>query len=184
MASTLPVLKISKGLFARWVEELGITWLGVLLFTVIPAVLFASAIFSFCVLAAAVLIGIPSVLFDSAKQSSESRGLRRLAVILVVPALTLAYVSKVDEQIPVNAAPLAQTIESFRRDTGRYPESLEVLIPEHFTELPNVRFSVVQPRITYRFSDGKPYLAIPSAMGDMFAQFEYDFEARVWKHQS
>lgn len=29
----------------------------------------------------------------------------------------------------------------------------------------------------------KPYLAIPSAMGDMFAQFEYNFEAKVWMHQ-
>ena len=184
MATKLSKIEVSEGFFARWVEELVLTWLGVLLFTVVPAVLFASAIFSFGVLAVAVLIGIPSALCGSAKKSSESRGLRRLVVMLVVPALTLAYVSEVDEQIPANATLLAQTIESFQRDTGRYPESLEVLIPEHFAELPNVRFSVIQPLITYRITDGKPYLAIPSAMGDMFAQFEYDFESKVWIHQS
>ena len=184
MASKLPAIKSSKGFYTRWVEELSLTWLGVLLLSVVPAVLFGSAIFSFGVLAAAVLIGIPSAFFRSAKKSSERRGFRSLTVMLVLPSLTLAYVSEVDEKIPGNATPLAQAIESFRRDTGNYPESLEALIPKHLEELPDVRFSVVQPPITYRITDGKPYFAIPSAMGDMFAQYEYNFETKVWIHQS
>ena len=75
-------------------------------------------------------------------------------------------------------------IESFKRETGDYPDSLEALIPKHLAELPEVRFSVFQPEITYRIRDGKSHLAIPSAMGDMFAQFEYNFETKVWMHHS
>ena len=172
----------SESFFSLWVEKLCFTWLGVLLFTVVPAVLFASAIFSLGVLVAAVLIALPSALLGSATKGSGSRGFRRLAVMLLVPALTLAYISEVDEQIPRNAMPLAQAIESFHRETGHYPESLEALIPKHLTELPNVRFSVVQPLITYRINNGKPHFAIPSAMGDMFAQFEYIFETKKWIH--
>ena len=104
--------------------------------------------------------------------------------MLVVPALTLAYVSEVDEQIPGNATPVAKAIEAFRRDTGHYPESLEALMPEHLAELPDVRFTVIQPQTNYRVTNGKAYFAIPSALGDMFAQFEYNFETRVWMHHS
>ena len=182
MASKPVEIVAPKGVFTRWAAELGFTWMGVLLFTVVPAAFFGSAILSFGVLAAAVLIGLPSALFGFAKKKSASRGFRRIAVMLVVPALTLAYVSGVDEQIPENATPLVRAIESFRRDTGHYPESLEELIPKYFAELPNVRFSVVQPLITYRITNGKPYLTIPSAMGDMFAQFEYNYETKAWTH--
>ena len=164
--------------------ELRFTWLGVLLFAVAPAVFFGSGIFSVGVLAVAVLIVLPTALFGSVKKGLKSRGFRRLTVMLVVPVLTMAYVSVVDEQIPGNATPVAKAIEAFQRDTGHYPESLEALMPEHLAELPDVRFSVIQPLTNYRVTNGKPYLAIPSAMGDMFAEFEYNFETRVWMHQS
>lgn len=174
----------SEGIFALWVKELPLTWLGVSLISVVPAVLYGSAIFSFGALAGAVLIGIPSALFGIATRHSRNRRFRRLAILLVVPALTLASVSRADKQIPENAMPLVRAIETFRHDTGSYPESLDALTPKYLAKLPEVRFSVFEPPITYRITDGKPYLAIPSAMGDMFAQFEYDFEAKVWMHQS
>jgi len=174
----------AKECFVRWVHELRLTWVGISVVGILPAVLYGSAIYSVFVLVAAVLIGIPSVLFGIIAKRSQSRGLRRLAIMLLVPALTLVFVSWGDRQIPVRAAPLVQAIDNFRRDTGHYPESLEALIPGHLSELPDVRFSVFEPAITYRIHAGKPYLAIPSAIGDMFAQFEYDFEANVWVHNS
>ena len=173
----------SEGVFTRWVEELGFTWLAVLLFTVVPAVLLGSALYSIGVLAFAVLFGFPFALLGLTAKGSKSRRFRRLAVMLLVPALTLAYVAKVDERIPANALPLTQAIESFQRETGHYPESLDALIPKHLAALPDVRFSVTQPLISYRITEGNPYLAIQSALGDMFAQFEYDFKAKVWTHQ-
>lgn len=170
--------------FTRWVDELCFTWLAVVIFSVAPAALFGSAIVSISVFAVAVLFGLPFALFGSATKGSRSRGVRRFVVMLAVTALTLAYVAEVDKRIPANAAPLAQAIESFQEDMGHYPDSLEALVPAYLPELPDVRFSVVQPLITYRITDGKPHLAIPSVMGDMFAQFEYDFESKVWIHHS
>jgi hypothetical protein len=173
-----------EGIFTRWVGELCFTWLVVVILSVVPAVLVGSAIFSVGVFAVAVLFGLPFTLFGSTTKDSRSRGVRRLMVMLAVTSLTLAYVAEVDKRIPGNAAPLALAIEFFQRETGHYPESLEALVPKYLTELPDVRFSIVQPLITYRITNGKPYLAIPSVMGDMFAQFEYDFETKNWLHQS
>jgi len=175
----------SKGAWALWTQKLSFTWLGISLLCIVPALLFGSGLFSVGVLLAAVLIGIPYALFAAVtKKDSRNRVFRCLAIMLALPALTLAYVSRIDTQIPENATPLTRAIESFRQDTGQYPESLEALIPKHMAELPEVRFSVTQPLITYRITDGKPYLAIPSAMGDMFAHFEYNFETKVWMHYS
>lgn len=170
------------GVFALWVKELSFTWLWLVLLTIVPALLFGSGIISFVVLAVAFVIGIPLIFFWSAIKGFESRWFRRFAIILMLPVLTLDYIYHIDERIPENATPLIQAIESFRLETGQYPESLAALIPNQLAELPKLRFSVMQPLTTYRVKDGKPYLAIPSAMGDMFAQFEYNFETKVWKH--
>lgn len=136
-----------EGVFTRWVGELCFTWLVVMIFSVVPAVLVGSAIFSVGVFAVAVLFGLPFALFGSTTKGSRSRGVRRLMVMLAVTSLTLAYVAEVDKRIPGNAAPLALAIESFQRETGHYPESLEALVPEYLTELPDVRFAIVQPLI-------------------------------------
>lgn len=178
------VTGLVESAFTRWVNELNVTWFVVLLISVVPAVLFGSAIFSVGILAVAVLFGFPATLLGCATSGSKNRRFRRLAIMLAVPAVTLAYASKIDEQIPANAMPIIRAIESFRRDTGHYPESLDALIPKHLAELPDVRFSVAQPLIIYRIADGQPYLAIPSTMGDMFAQYEYDFATKAWIHHS
>ena len=96
----------------------------------------------------------------------------------------LIYVFRIDEQIPKNATPITAAIESFRLETGHYPGTLEALTPKYLTNIPDLRFSLAQPQIYYRVTDGKPYLAIPSARGDAFANYEYDFETKVWKHNS
>lgn len=174
----------SEGTFTIWVKGLALTWLGVSLLSIFPAILYGSAIFSFVALAGAVLVGVPSALFGTANSHSGKRRFRRLTIQLVVPALTLAFVSLSDKQIPENAMPLVRAIETFRNDTGSYPESLDALVPKHIAKLPDVRFSLFEPTLTYGINDGKPHLAIPSAMGDMFAQFEYDFETKTWMHRS
>ena len=104
--------------------------------------------------------------------------------MLLVPVLVLIYVFKIDAQIPGNAKPITQAIELFQLQTGHYPDSLEVLIPKYLTDIPDIKISLYQPPITYRVTNGKPYLAIPSAAGDMFAHYEYNFEAKVWIHRS
>lgn len=111
MASKPSAIGASEGA-ALWVGELCFTWLGVLLMAVAPAVLFGSAIFSIGVLAVAVFIGVPSAIFDSQK-ALQIEDFCRLAVMLVVPALTFAYCPEVDQRIPQNATPLLKPSSPF-----------------------------------------------------------------------
>lgn len=175
----------SEKLYVVWIQQLKFTWSWVLLLSAGPALAFGSAIFAMGVLMVAVLIGLPALVLSLMfAKGPQWKGLRRLTVMVLVPVLTLMYVFQVDAQIPSNAAPIANAIESYHVDTGQYPVSLDGLPPKYLSAIPDLRFSVIQPRITYRVTDGKPYLSIPSAAGDAFAQYEYDFDAKVWKHQS
>lgn len=173
----------SPGFWKAWVWDLRSTWFWMLLFTALPGVLYGAAFFSILGLVAALLLHVPSsVLRNSKKSGSAPRNLRRLSIAVLIPAVTLTYVFTLDKQIPNNAAPIVKAIESFHAEEGRYPITLEVLRPRYLTEMPSVRATVFQPPITYRLSDGKPYLTIPSANGDAFAVHEYDFGARMWVH--
>ena len=167
-----------------WWKELGFTWLGVALFCIVPAVLVGSAVFSVAALAATVLTGVPATAFRVAIKGNGKRSLWRLALLLVIPVLTLAFISHLDGQIPTNATPIVRAIDTFRQETGHYPESLDALFPKYLAKMPDVRFSIIEPLITYGIADEKPYLAIPSAMGDMFARYLYDFQTKVWTHQN
>lgn len=90
-----------EGVLTLWGKELCFTWLGTLLCSVVPAVLFGSGVFSIGVLVVAVLVGIPFAVFGCVRAKGlAKRGMRRLAVMLAVPSLTLGYVFQVDEQIP------------------------------------------------------------------------------------
>jgi hypothetical protein len=104
--------------------------------------------------------------------------------MLTVPVLTIAITFQADKLTPENATPIVKAIESYRIETGSYPESLGMLAPKYLATFPKLRFSVIQPRVNYRVTDGKPYLAIPSASGDQFANFEYNFETQAWIHNS
>ena len=179
------VTGVHQGFLTLWVRELRFTWLWIFLFSIAPSFLYGSAIFSIIVLMAAVLIGIPSAAIGQlVSKGSWKKSLRRLVIMVLVPALTIVYAFQIDKQIPLNATPITNALESFRAETGHNPETIEALTSKHLANIPEVRFSLVQPQITYRVRDGKPRLTIPSAAGDMFAIYEYDFETKTWKHNS
>lgn len=176
---------VQQGFWALWVQELRSTWLWVFFLSVVPSFLYGTGFFSASVLAFAVVIVAPFLAIRQLMgKGSGTTGLKRLVVMVVVPALTLVYIFHIDTQIPDNSKPITAAIESFRVETGRYPETIEALTPKHLANIPDVKFSLIQPQITYRVTDGKPYLAIASAKGDQFAKYEYDFEAWTWKHYS
>lgn len=103
--------------------------------------------------------------------------------MVLVPLLSVMYVFKSDDQITTNAAPIVAAIELFRAENGQYPDTLAALAPKHLARIPELNYLLVQPQVTYRMTDGKPYLAISAAAG-AFAHFEYDFAAKVWNHYS
>ena len=179
------VIGTSERFHIVWIQQLRFTWFWVLLLSAGPGLVFGSGIFAVGVLMVAVLIGVPALVLSLLfAKRSKWRGFRQLVVMTLVSVLTLVYVFQVDEQIPRNATPIAKAIEFYRLDTGQYPDSLEVLMPKYLPRIPKLKFSLIQPRIAYRVTDGKPNLSIPSAAGDAFAQYEYDFDAKVWRHYS
>ena len=103
--------------------------------------------------------------------------------MVLVPMLSLVYILKSDDQITTNATPIVNAIESYRIETGHYPDALEAVAPKHLAKIPKLNYLLVQPQVTYRVADGKPYLRISAAAGG-FAHFEYDFAAKVWNHYS
>ena len=179
------LVAVPQGFWALWVNELRSTWLWVFFLSVFPSFLYGTGIFSVAVLVFATLIVAPFLTIRQLiGKGSGTTGLRRLMVMVVVPALTLVYVFHIDKQIPDNAKPITVALELFRVDAGHYPDTLEVIPPKHLAKIPALKFSLIQPQITYQVKNGKPYLAIPSATGDGFAIYEYDFESKTWKHRS
>ncbi|MBT8768719.1 hypothetical protein [Metapseudomonas boanensis] len=168
-----------------WVSEIRITWVLVLLLTVVPAVLFGTAILSMMVLIGVVLLGIPTALaaFLVIKDKAWcARLCRRVVVMMVVSALAVVAVLKTDKLTPGMASPIAKAIEDFKQENGGYPETLAALSPKHLPRLPAVRIAVFQPEVIYRVREGRPYLAVPSAAGDSFSKYEYSFEDQRWVH--
>ncbi len=175
-----------KGTWARWISGIRITWFFVLLFTAAPAVLFGTAIVSAMVLIGAVVLGIPTALvaFLTIKDKGFcARLCRRVVVMIVVSILTIAVVFQTDKLTPNMAAPITKAIENFQQEFGVYPDTLAALSPKYMSSLPAVRVALIQPEVAYRVTDGIPYLAIPSASGDLFSNYEYIFKDRCWiKH--
>ncbi len=171
----------SPGFWTLWVRELRFTWLWVFILCLLPLLLWGSAFFSMFVLTIALLIGVPIAALNKWNNPTD-KSWRLVAVMVSVSFVTVAFVFGVDEQTPERAAKIVMAIESYRTETGQYPESVEMLVPKHLAEVPILRFSADQPRISYGILKGKPYLRIPSARGDQFANYEYDFESKSWIH--
>ena len=177
LATTTPT-----GFWTLWVRDLRFTWFWLFLPSIVPSLLFSSALLPMALLAFAVLLVAPATALSRLfSKEWKTRELRQLAIMVLVPLLSLIYMLKSDDQITTNAALIVNAIESFRIETGHYPDTLEALSPKHLTKIPDLNYLLFQPRVTYRVTDGKPHLKI-SAAGGGFAHFEYDFTSRVWNH--
>ena len=170
--------------WSLWVRDLRFTWFWLFLLSIVPSLLFSTGLFSMLLLMFAILLVAPATalsrLFSKEWDPSE---LRQLAVMVLVPLLSLIYILKSDDQITTNATPIVAAIESYRIETGQYPATLEALAPKHLAKIPKLNYLLVQQRVTYSVTDGKPYLAISAAEG-AFAHFEYNFASKVWNHYS
>ena len=179
LATTTP-----RGFWSLWVRDLRFTWFWLFLLSIVPSLLLSSAFMPMLLLAFAVLLLAPATgigrLFT---RKSTSNDFRKLALMVLVPMLSLLYILKSDDQIATNATPIVNAIESYRIETGHYPDALEALAPKHLAKIPKLNYLLVQPQVTYRVVDGKPYLEISAAAGG-FAHFEYDFASKTWNHYS
>lgn len=172
-------------MFQRWVKEICYTWALVVLVVTVPAVICGTLVQSAIMLLATVLFGLPTlfIAFLFIKDRAwRCRLWRRLVVIGVVSAVSLAVVMQTDRLTPGMATPIAKAIEQFKNYNGVYPVMLADLSPKYLVKMPAVRVAISQPKISYMVRGGKPRLAISSAIGDGFANYEYIFEMNVWVH--
>jgi len=178
-------MKTPHVFLALWTRELWLTWVWIFLISIAPCLLLDTASPSVFALLIGVLIGIPALLFNLLRNSaSVSKISRSLFIIVLVPVLMMTYATKLDEQIPKNARPIIRAIESFRLETDRYPDTLEMLMPKYLANIPDLKFSLFQPQVTYRVTGGKPYLSIPTSSGGVFGHYEYDFLTKTWANLS
>ncbi len=178
-------LVLDKSAWKRWVIDIRITWILVLLLTVVPAVLFGTASLSMIALIGTVLLGIPTALIACLVIKDKvwcARLCRRVVVMVMISALTVVVVLQTDKFTPDMASPIAKAIEGFKLEAGVYPDTLAALSPKHLPRIPAVRVSVIQPEVLYRVNEGRPYLAVPSTAGDAFSKYEYIFKDKRWVH--
>ncbi len=176
---------VESSTWTCWVRELRITWVMLLLLIILPCVLFGTGIFSILTLMGAALLGVPTAMLAQIiynDKNRRARMLRRVAILIAVPLLSLLTIFQTDKLSPQMASPIAKAIESYRQDTGAYPASIEAIIPKYLPYLPLVRVAVFQPEVIYRINNGDPYLAVPSSAGDAFSVYEYNFEEKIWLH--
>lgn len=168
----------------KWSGEIRYTWAIALLICVVPALGYGASFPAGFLLLAVVAFGVPTglgalLLKDKAW---SSRLWRRLIVLGSIALITNSAVSQTDKLTPGMATPIVEAVAQYKTETSKYPATLADLSPKYIAELPAVRAAVIQPPITYTVRDGRPRLAIPSARGDAFANYEYDFEAKAWVH--
>lgn len=177
-----PAQKPEFGPMKKWTSEIRFSWAIALLLCVLPALAYGAAFPAGFLLIAVVVFGLPTGLAALLFKDKvwKARLWRRLVVLGSISLITFTAVSQTDKLTPSLAAPIVKAIEQYRTDTATYPAALSDLNPRYLAELPIVRVALSQPPITYTIRDGWPSLVIPSAIGDGFANYEYDFEAKVW----
>jgi hypothetical protein len=173
----------SHDLISSWFFEVKFTWIVTFVIVVVPFILNGTGLFALLGLIGAALVGIPlTCIFLMSSKKRDTKNLKGIVAITLISATTLFFVFYIDKEIPNRVAVVTSAIESFHDSEGHYPESLSTLMPKYLAVLPKIKPTFIQPDITYQLKGGKPYLAIPSARGDQFAKYEYDFVSKIWKH--
>ncbi|PKM31587.1 MAG: hypothetical protein CVV07_00280 [Gammaproteobacteria bacterium HGW-Gammaproteobacteria-11] len=168
----------------KWGGEICYTWAVAILICVVPAVIYGASFPAGFLLLTVVIFGVPTGLGVLLLKNKTWSSLlwRRLVVLGAVAIITNTAVSQTDKLTPGMATPIADAIAQYKTDTRKYPDALTVLRPIYLANMPAIRAALIQPAISYTVRDGRPRLVIPSAIGDAFANYEYDFEAKIWVH--
>jgi hypothetical protein len=174
-----------RAAWGEWFRQPWSAWVLAIAFSVVPALVWGSSVFSILLLALTLVLRVPylAVVTLLGRKPSAS-GIRSAIIMTVICGLSLMYAYEVDKQVPIKAAPIVDALESFNAKHGSYPDALDELSPSHLNSLPNVSLAWVQPSIRYGLSEKRPYLRIASSRGDAYAVHEYDFSTKRWRHLS
>jgi hypothetical protein len=147
-----------------------------------PSIIIASGLFAIEVLFGFGILGgsgflvalICIVLYVVDKNSW--RGLLRVALVFAVLGLATFFWINFNWRVAERRArPIAEACESFHHQNGRYPASLNDLVPQYLVSIPPAKYTVFGNRFGY--SDTPPTLFFAV----MFSgAARYDLESRKW----
>lgn len=105
---------------------------------------------------------------------------KSIFILFVTCVLGVMYSEQLDEAAPGRAMPLVGALEAFKSDSGKYPGSLDELMPKYLAELPSVKPVLSPPQFRYAIRpDGPPHLSFEAT--GQFAHFSYDFSTKKWE---
>lgn len=130
------------------------------------------------------LILCPIWILASVVKNAIQRSGWRLGILrIVIPTLTFGVAianNAVQVRIAESNAPrIVAACEEFYAATGRFPKTLDELVPRYMPSVPRAKYCLNYGEFVY-FSHGKPMLAwyvVPP-----FDRRIYDFETRRWSH--
>ena len=122
--------------------------------------------------------------FSILKNAIQRPGWRLAFLRIAIPALTLGLVLANDAvQFRIAKARAARVVtacEEFHVANGKYPRSLDELVPRHMPSIPRAKYCLVFGEFRYWNMDGSPMLVwyvVPP-----FGRKIYDFENRRWNY--
>jgi hypothetical protein len=124
-------------------------------------------------------------IFSILKNVIQRPGWRLALLRIAFPVLTLGLVfANFFVQIRVaeiNAALIIAACEDFHTATGKFPKTLDELVPQYMSSIPRAKYCIIHSEFRYRnYNIGHPTLAwyfIPP-----FGQKFYDFTDRCWHY--
>lgn len=177
--SESPVLENLMSPFQAWVVDLPAAWL------ISATVIFESGIFSgtawfaFMFLTLNIILGVPYLLLAAVfSRTPRHERQRSFAILLVVCVLGFVYSTTIDKRATERAQPVVDAIVRFKEANGKYPESLNELLPKYLDVFPTLKPVMSPPAIRYELMERGPELSIDAT--GAFAHYLYDFEAKKW----
>jgi hypothetical protein len=131
------------------------------------------------------MIACPIWFFVSILKNAIQRpGWRPALIRIAIPAVTLTLVlanDAVQYRIgKANASRIVEACEQFRAVDGRFPETLDELVPRYLPSIPRAKYCLTLGEFVYWNFNGKPMLmwyVVPP-----FGRRCYDFDTRQWHY--
>jgi hypothetical protein len=135
-------------------------------------------VFSFLIALLIIVVWLPRVMLAKKHAPYRKRRLVNVAIYLGTVALTIVYIAVNNVIAWTRAQTLIVAIEAFRAQNGRYPGSLEDLVPRQLPSVPLAKYTFIFGNFNYYVSDEGAllwYTRIPP-----FNRPTYFFESREW----
>ena len=118
------------------------------------------------------------------KNANGRPGWGLAAIRIAIPVLTLGLVltnnSVQDRIAQANAKRIITACEEFHLANGRYPETLNEVVPRYLRSVPRAKYCLIYGDFLYWEADGTATLTwcpVP-----VFGRWFFDFESRQWRY--